>query len=337
MSDIIKETEKVDPTVTVGGTSSSNCSGSLQTDKEPDVQSIQKSLDLLRGASISDEKKHAKFISMPVKVETKGNKIYIGEKISIDKEEIKKSIENGGGKKMQSDEEKHAKLISRIAEWETINKPLREEEIKKSLLKFKECVSEFPKYLSHSGSAYICVLLSLKDTTKIILDPLPEEDRQTITDLLSEKFSTNIKSIEVRFDVDKDFIFKATDHSDKSFEFTMFNSIAHPNPADSNKLTRPVKVETKGNKIYIGGKISIDKVGIKKSIENGGGKKTHADPIKERALGNKRGHVSGRNAYEIRADILQMAIDWYSRRENISDDNLMELAEKFYRFVENKI
>jgi|ERR1041384_8130455 hypothetical protein len=63
-----------------------------------------------------------------------------------------------------------------------------------------------------------------------------------------------------------------------------------------------------------------------------------------------RKHQGGKNAYEIRSDVLQMAIDWlrletnqpsnkngYSDYETFrSGDAVIELAKKFYKFVENK-
>lgn len=58
----------------------------------------------------------------------------------------------------------------------------------------------------------------------------------------------------------------------------------------------------------------------------------------------RRQSVSGRNAYEIRSDVLQMAIDWASRAAIAvpggdsyrSDDEVIALAKRFYQFVENK-
>jgi len=51
---------------------------------------------------------------------------------------------------------------------------------------------------------------------------------------------------------------------------------------------------------------------------------------------------AGKNAYEIRADVLKMAIDWSSLEDGSkrfvkpSDDELLNLAKKFYTFVENR-
>ncbi len=69
-------------------------------------------------------------------------------------------------------------------------------------------------------------------------------------------------------------------------------------------------------------------------------------PVDYRPL-NQRQSTTGRNAYEIRADVLQMAIDWASSSiahnsnnpiitKSRSDDDLISLAKKFYSFVENR-
>lgn len=49
----------------------------------------------------------------------------------------------------------------------------------------------------------------------------------------------------------------------------------------------------------------------------------------------------GKNAYEIRSDILQMAISWAMVEDKVpfqkpSTDELLNLARKFYAFVENR-
>jgi hypothetical protein len=51
---------------------------------------------------------------------------------------------------------------------------------------------------------------------------------------------------------------------------------------------------------------------------------------------------TGKNAYEIRADVLKMAIDWSSLEDGNkpfrkpSEDEVLNLAKKFYAFVENR-
>ena len=49
--------------------------------------------------------------------------------------------------------------------------------------------------------------------------------------------------------------------------------------------------------------------------------------------------INTKNAYEIRSDILGMAIDfikWQNKTENITPNSVLEIAELFYSFVENK-
>ena len=50
-----------------------------------------------------------------------------------------------------------------------------------------------------------------------------------------------------------------------------------------------------------------------------------------------------KNAYEIRTDILGMALDWVKFKkevngqlQNLSDDDVLSAAQKFYKFVENR-
>lgn len=59
----------------------------------------------------------------------------------------------------------------------------------------------------------------------------------------------------------------------------------------------------------------------------------------------KETQTVNKNAYEIRADILSLAVDWNRFRVDIAngkvpytidDDTVLETARKFYTFVENK-
>ena len=46
-----------------------------------------------------------------------------------------------------------------------------------------------------------------------------------------------------------------------------------------------------------------------------------------------------KNAYEIRTEVLFMALDfikWQNKIENITPKSVLEVAEQFYSFVENK-
>ena len=57
---------------------------------------------------------------------------------------------------------------------------------------------------------------------------------------------------------------------------------------------------------------------------------------KRKALEDIKKTHSGRNAFEIRSDIMQMAVD-YGMKYNISDPHVVvNIAKLFYDFVENK-
>jgi hypothetical protein len=46
---------------------------------------------------------------------------------------------------------------------------------------------------------------------------------------------------------------------------------------------------------------------------------------------------TNRNAYEIRTDVLNMALEWVrDKQSNATEDDVINVAQKFYRFVENK-
>lgn len=66
--------------------------------------------------------------------------------------------------------------------------------------------------------------------------------------------------------------------------------------------------------------------------------KAMAEEKKEEEARRHAPTTSGKNAYEIRADVLDMAIRWSMREDNAltTDDQLLTLAKKFYAFVENK-
>ena len=49
--------------------------------------------------------------------------------------------------------------------------------------------------------------------------------------------------------------------------------------------------------------------------------------------------VGTKNAYEIRTEVLSLAMDfikWQNKTENITPKSVLEIAELFYSFVENR-
>lgn len=211
------------------------------------------------------------------------------------------------------------------------------EETKKMIQNFHEKVAKYPKHLSYEGSMVLCVLLSMKSTAYPSLNNLPMVDQTLIRALVPKKFISDLDSFAVTFDQNKDFDLKFTARSDnEKYLLTMFNSVAHPRPEDLKDLsTGVVPVEKNGDKIAVGGKILLDRKGIKRLIG--------VEPLKRDAKAVeqddepvRRQPVAGRNAYEIRADVLQMAIDWSIKDPNSSPDDVVDLAKKFYSFIEKR-
>lgn len=103
--------------------------------------------------------------------------------------------------------------------------------------------------------------------------------------------------------------------------------------------TSSVPIENEGDKISVGGKILIDRKNIQKLVGNESSKKETEDTgfIRKQS-------VSGRNAFEIRDDIVGKAmeiVEWSSLRKtdrnpDVITDEVLKIAQKLYKFVENK-
>lgn len=226
------------------------------------------------------------------------------------------------------------------------------EETKKMIENFRDKVAKYPKHISYEGSMVLCVMLSMKAEAHPHISNLPMVDQQLIRSLLSKQINEQLDYFSVIFDENKDFILSFTrvvpgvsemEKRTETVSLNMFNSVAHPRPEDLRDAgAGVVPVERDGDRISVGGKILMNKKGIKRLIG--------VEPLKRNTVKQqqddsddfqpKRQPVAGRNAYEIRSDVLQMAIDWASR-ENVADqftdpDDIVDLAKKLYQFVENK-
>ena len=86
---------------------------------------------------------------------------------------------------------------------------------------------------------------------------------------------------------------------------------------------------------------------VKRCVELLPGKTSNLDPLKE--LPNTPSFIPqleqrsavNKNAYELRSDILAMAVDWVRYKDNgtissATDDHVLETAKRFYQFVENR-
>lgn len=208
---------------------------------------------------------------------------------------------------------------------------------------FKNKMAVFPKHLSYEGSVVLCVLLSMSEIAYPHISNLPMVDQVLIRSLLPANIGSNIELFEAKFDDRKDFLLKFTTRSrTESFDLTMFNSVAHPRPEDLKDAgTGVVPIEKDGDKIAVGGKILLNKKGIKRLIGVEPPRKVENTTSSNEALlveeSPKRQPVSGRNAFEIRSDIMQMALDYsISNKSNLTPEEIVEVARKFYQFVENR-
>lgn len=213
------------------------------------------------------------------------------------------------------------------------------QESKELIQNFKSNIANYPKHLSYEGSMVVCVMLSMHNEVDVPLVSLPQVDQQLIKQIIS----SDIKSIFVKFDKNKDFICSSTYAEDKYYKnFVLINTVAHPRPDDLKDIQQgEVDVEEKEGTIKVGnGTIIIDKQRLANLA---------AVPQKEVYTPSARNvlepeqpviKATNKNAYEIRSDVLSMAINW-SSREDVSagyttPESVIDLAWKFYRFVENR-
>ena len=216
------------------------------------------------------------------------------------------------------------------------------EESRKMIENFKDKLSNYPKHLSYEGSMVICVMLYMQREVNVPLNSLPHIDQQLITSIVPDNYK-GFSSLVVKFDKEKDFSvsvtpWKSDEGKVQSFSFVLFNTVAHPRPEDLKDVTQgTVEVEEKEGTINVGGStIVLDKKRLANlaqlpSRDEQGWRQSEPEPPSILKTTN-------RNAYEIRADVLQMAIDWAKNNESNqrSDDQLLDLAKKFYTFVEDR-
>lgn len=206
------------------------------------------------------------------------------------------------------------------------------EDAKRVRENFKSKMASFPKHLSYEGSVVLCVMLSMNEVAYPNMSNLPMSDQNLIKNMVKPIF---LKSGEfkVKFDNEKDFLLTFSSATQGEFEITMFNSVAHPRPEDL-KGADDVLIEKNGDKIEVGGKIVLNRKGIEKLI---GVNNNTANGAEEDNNPPRRQPVAGRNAFEIRTDILQLSLDYvvYSKY-NLTPEGIVDIAKKFYAFVENK-
>lgn len=214
------------------------------------------------------------------------------------------------------------------------------EETKKTIENFQEKMANWPKHISYEGSVVLCVLLSMNEVAHTHVGNLPVADYQVLRSVFPEEVALN--DFSAMFDGNKDFIITVPRKDKDCISFLFFNSVAHPRYEDLKvEGNGEVPVEKDGDKISVGAKLVLDKKGIKRLIGVEPLKRNVNNPnIEQEDLLPKRQPVSGRNAYEIRADVLALSVEWASRKDIASEytdpDDIIDLAKKFYSFVENK-
>lgn len=213
------------------------------------------------------------------------------------------------------------------------------EESKKLLTSFKENLATYPKPLTYEGSVVFCVAISVSEGTGISLQGLPQSDRELILSQLPPdaevKLSKFEASINIDFDEVRDFVLSYHVKGIKDpVKLKYFNTVIHPQKLPETN----VPVEKEGGKVTVGTHLVLDQRRIAKLVGIAPHEK-HKEKEEEEDASQRRQPVAGRNAYEIRADVLQMAIDWVRSKDeyNQKDENdVLQLAKKFYSFVEDR-
>lgn len=217
----------------------------------------------------------------------------------------------------------------------TVEKKKSLSETKKMIENFRDNLAKYPKHISYEGSTVLCVLLSMKEEAHTHVNNLPSVDYQTIRAAFPQEIAVNYFT--VKFDENKDFVIIIKVEGKDNVIRTFFNTVAHPRPEDLKDLgTGVVPIEKEGDKISVGGKILMNKKGIKRLIGVEPLKRNTATQEDDESL-PKRQPIAGRNAFELRTDILTLAADWVREvGDEKTEDEVMRIAKLFYGFVENK-
>jgi len=202
--------------------------------------------------------------------------------------------------------------------------------------KFRENKGSPIQWISYEGSMIICSLISVSDDGNAFINmcQLPKEDQDIILHMTEQKI---LSGFHVKLDSYKNFdcyIGKNVDKESILAKFTLGNRVASIPPYEVSRFSNvDVKVERKGKDILIGDRIKIDRNKMQNFVNSTDSTNKRENRGQEVVPRQK---VSGRNAYEIRADILEMAIDWAKLQGEKKLEDVLSIAETFYSFVEHK-
>jgi hypothetical protein len=214
---------------------------------------------------------------------------------------------------------------------ETLSKKKNIAETKKLIETFAKNMESYPKHLSYEGSVVLCSLIGLKQNNNINLNGLPKSDVELIYSQIP--LHTPPLSFSVELDDQQDFKLKCVEISNglvspETFNLRFFNSVIRPNTAPSD-----IPIKQEGNKVTVGTNLVLDQQRIQKLVGN-----TPPEKVKsEEEDMPRRQAVSGRNAFEIRTDVLTLAVDWINHSNGKrTEDEVMRVAKLFYSFVEDR-
>jgi len=212
-------------------------------------------------------------------------------------------------------------------------------ETKKLIETFKEKIATYPKYLTYEGSVVLCVMLSINESESISLNGLPLVDRELILSQLPsdalkklQEFNSHIK---IEFDDTRDFVITYIAEGKPPLPFKFFNTVIH----SQNRPETNVPIEKDGEKVMVGNTLVLDKKRIQKLVGAPLHPSVGNDTIQTEDVYSRRQPVAGRNAFEIREDILECAVTvlLHNNRDNkISPEEVVATARVLYTFVEDR-
>ena len=209
------------------------------------------------------------------------------------------------------------------------NKKTAIDDTKKILDNFREGLAKYPIYISDKGAITLNVQFGIGKMCR--MDSLSDSDQLLILAQADKnKLSSGLNKTEfaVSQDSSRDFILTFGGAIDMGTEnINVFNSILHPkNDYIDTKAGIPVKIH--------GGVIEIVDTEKLKQIANI--KSSIGSVESENMVTQRRPPVSGRNGFEIRSDVMGMAVDYCIYNKTMDPKRVVDIARLFYDFVENK-
>jgi len=178
------------------------------------------------------------------------------------------------------------------------------QESKQILTTFSEKMKKYPFNISERGCEIFCIAMVTKRC--VSLKEMPNGDVETIKSKVPSNINPNKMDDLFTVEMESNGDFKLTFLVNGiSFEMFVFNSV-------KNKKTSPP--------------INILPINILPT------------PVYGQAVDIRTPNKSsnGRNAFDIRCDVLQMAVDIGKINNTVQCEHVLDLAKKLYTFVENK-